>query len=161
MDMNSNHDKELELAVSRELKVLPELTAPDSVAGRVMAVIECRANIPWYRRSWETWPVALQTLSLVTLLALFGGLCLVGWEFSRTGKVVQAAHQAGQWFAGLNTIGSTLDILAGSAVLVMKKLGTAFIIAVLVVAGLGCTMFLGLGTVYFRLAFAKNQHSRL
>ena len=67
-----------------------------------------------------------------------------------------AAHRVGQWFSGLNTIGSLLNILAGSVALVVKKLGTSFIIACLVAAGLGYAMFMGLGTVYFRLAFAKR-----
>jgi hypothetical protein len=159
--MNSNHDKQLELAVSRELKALPELTAPVSVANRVMTAIARRATVPWYRRSWETWPVAWQTVSLATMLALFGGLCLAGWELSRTETVLQAMHRAGQWFSGLNSIGNTLDILVGAAALVVKKLGTTFIIACLVAAGLGYAIFLGLGTACFRLAFAKHQPSHL
>jgi hypothetical protein len=75
---------------------------------------------------------------------------------SRTETITLAMHRAGQWFSGLNTIGNLLNILAGSVALVVKKLGTTFIIACLVAAGLGYVIFLGLGTVYFRLAFAKR-----
>jgi hypothetical protein len=154
--MNLDNDRQLELAISRELKALPELTAPASVANRVLAAIELRLNVPWYRRSWVTWPLALRTASLAAMLALFGGLCLAGWELSRTEPIMSAMHRAGQWFSGLNTIGSVMNILAGSAALVVKKLGTTFIVACLVAAGLGYAIFLGLGTVYFRLAFAKR-----
>jgi hypothetical protein len=38
----------------------------------------------------------------------------------------------------------------------VKKLGTVFIIACLVAAGSGYAMFMGLGTVYLRLAFSKR-----
>jgi len=65
-------------------------------------------------------------------------------------------HRAGQLFSGLNSIGSLFNILAGTAVLVAKKLGSTFIIACLVAAGLGYAVFMGLGTFYFRLAFAKR-----
>ena len=154
--MNLDNDRQLEREISRELKALPELTAPASVANRVLAAIELRLNVPWYRRSWVTWPLALRIASLAAMLALFGGLCLAGWEVSRTERIMSAMHRAGQWLSGLNTIGSVMNILAGSAALVVKKLGTAFIVACLVAAGLGYAIFLGLGTVYFRLAFAKR-----
>jgi hypothetical protein len=154
--MISNDDQQLELAISRELKALPELTAPASVANRVMAAIELRLNVPWYRRAWVTWPVTWRMASLAAMLVLFGGLCFAGWELSRTEMIISAMHRIGQSFSGLNTIGSVLKILAGSVALVVKKLGTTFIAACLFAAGLGYAIFLGLGTVYFRLAFAKR-----
>ena len=154
--MNLDNDRQLELEISRELKALPELTAPASVANHVLAAIELRLNVPWYHRSWVTWPLALRMASLAAMLALFGGLCLAGWEVSRTETILSAMHRAGQWFSGLNTIGSVVNILVASAALVLKKLGTTFIVACLIAAGLGYAIFLGLGTVYLRLAFAKR-----
>jgi hypothetical protein len=154
--MNLDDDKRLELAIRRALKSLPELAAPASLAGRVMAAIESRIRVPWYRRPWVTWPVGLRMASFAAMLAVFGGLCFAGWELSHTETTLSAMHRAGQWFSGLNTIGSLFNILAGSVALVMKKLGTVFIIACLVAAGLSYAMFMGLGTIYFRLAFAKH-----
>ena len=154
--MKSDHDHQLAAAISRELKALPELAAPPSVADRVLAAIELRLKVPWYRRAWVTWPAALRVASLAAMMLLFGGLCFAGWELSLTETIRSALHRTGQWFSGLNTIGSLFNILAGSVALVVKKLGTAFIIACLVAAGLGYAIFLGLGTVYFRLAFAKR-----
>lgn len=156
MNLDNDNDKQLELATSRELKSLPELTAPASLANRVMAAIESRTCVPWYRRPWVTWPVALRMASFATMLALFGGLCFAGWELSQTESALSAMHRGAQCFSGLNTIGSLFNILAGSVVLVVKKLGTAFIIASLIAAGLSYAMFMGLGTIYFRLAFSKR-----
>ena len=154
--MNSNDDKQLESAIRRELKALPELTAPASIANHVMAAIELRQNVAWYRRSWTTWPAALQFTALTAMLALFGGLCFAGWELSHAQTVSQMAHRVGQWFSSLSTVGNLLNILASSVALVVKKLGTPFIVACLVAAGLGYAIFLSLGTVYFRLAFGKR-----
>jgi uncharacterized membrane protein len=154
--MNPDYDKQLEAAISRELKALPELAAPDTLANRVMAALEQRARVPWYRRSWQTWPVALQAAALVVLLALFGGLCLGGWQLSQAEATTLALHRVGGWFSGLNVIGNTFHVLVNAVLLAVKKLGTGFIVACLVAAGIGYAMCVGLGTVYFRLAFAKR-----
>jgi hypothetical protein len=154
--MNPDYDKQLEAAISRELKALPELAAPGALASRVMTAIEQRARVPWYRHSWQTWPVALQAASLVVLLALFGGLCLGGWQLSQTGTATLALHRAGEWFSGLSVIQNTFNVLLNAAVVVVKKLGTGVIVACLVVAGTGYAMCIGAGTVYFHLAFAKR-----
>jgi hypothetical protein len=159
--MNPDYDKQLEAAISRELKALPELAAPGALANRVMAAIGQRARVPWYRRSWQTWPVALQAASLVVLLALFGGLCLGGWHLSQTETVSFALRRVGEWSSGLSTIGNTLNVLVSAAVLVVKKLGTGVIVTCLIIVGLGYAMCVGLGTVYFRLAFAKREESYL
>ena len=154
--MNSNDDQQLESAVRRELKALPELTAPAALINRVMAAIELRQNAPWYRRSWTTWPGTLQVAAFATLLVVFGGLCLAGWEFSHAQTLAQAQHQIGQRLSGFSALGNLLTSLASSVVLVGKKLGTPFWVACLFVAGLSYAVFLGLGTVYFRLAFGKR-----
>jgi hypothetical protein len=159
--MNSDYDKQLEAAISRELKALPELAAPGALANRVMAVIGQRARVPWYRRSWQTWPGALQAASLVVLLALFGGLCLGGWQLSQTETVSFALHRVGEWFSGLTVIGNTFHVLVNAVLLAVKKLGTGFIVTGLVIVCLGYAMCVGLGTVYFRLAFAKREESYL
>jgi hypothetical protein len=154
--MNPDYDKRLEAAISRELKALPELAAPGVLASRVMAALEQRARVPWYRRSWQRWPVAWQAASLVVLLALFGGLCLAGWELSQAEATTFALHRVGEWFSGLSMIENTFNVLVSATVLVVKKLGTGFIVTCLVAAGIGYAMCVGLGTVYFRLAFAKR-----
>jgi hypothetical protein len=154
--MNPDYENQLEAAISRELKALPELSAPGALANRVMAAIKQRARVPWYRRSWQTWPVALQAAALVILLALFGGLCVAGWQLSQTGTATLALRRVGEWFAGLGVIQNIFNVLANAAVLVVKKLGTGVIVACLVAAGTAYAMCIGAGTVYFRLAFAKR-----
>ena len=155
--MNPDYDKQLEAAISRELKALPELSAPTALASRMMAAIEQRARVPWYRRSWQAWPVALQAASLVVLLALFGGLCYGSWQLSQTGTATLALHRVGEWFSGLGVIQNTFNVLVNAAVVVVKKLGTGVIVACLVMVGTGYAMCIGAGTVYYRLAFAKRQ----
>src|SRR6266403_3361392 len=154
--MSLEYVKKLELEVDRELKVLPEISAPATLVSRVMAAIELRRALPWFRRAWHTWPGSLQGLFLVTMLALFGGICFGVWEGSHTTTFGLAVHKVGGWFSGLSAIYTALIALAGAIVAMIKQVNSGILIAFLCAAGLGYALFLGLGTMYFRLAFAKR-----
>jgi len=80
--MNLDYEKNLEVEIDRELNALPEIAAPARLIARVMATIELRKALPWFRRAWHTWPGPLQAVFLVTMLALFGGICFGGWPLS-------------------------------------------------------------------------------
>jgi hypothetical protein len=154
--MNFDHDTELERAIHRELKDLPELTAPESLIGRVASALERRSAAPWYRRSWPTWPVALQAASLALLVILFAGICLAGWQLSQTAACRIAVSGAGEVISRLSLIANTFEALTGAAVLVIQKLGTGFLVVCLFAAGLAYALCVGLSTVYLRLAFVKR-----
>ena len=154
--MNLHEEKRLEVAIDRELKALPNLRAPGTLASRVMSAIENGAVLPWYRRAWQTWPVTLRAASLVALLAMFGGLCFAGWELSQAASLVSATQKVGGWFAGLNFAWSAISAVGNALVLVIKSLGTGFIIACTVTALLAYAVSLALGTVFVRLAWARR-----
>jgi hypothetical protein len=154
--MNSEHDQQLEAEINRALKALPELTAPASLASRVMAAIDKRDTVPWYRRSWQSWPLAVRCCSLGVMLLLFCAACFAAWTFSGSGMSALALQKAGEWASGFEVVLNTLGAILNAFVLVGKKLGTGFIAACLIVAGLSYVMFVGLGTLYVRLAFVKR-----
>jgi hypothetical protein len=154
--MSLEYEKKLEVEIDHELKALPEITAPATLVSRVMAAIELRAALPWFRRAWHTWPSPLQGLFLVTMVALFSGICFGVWEASHTATFGLAVHKVGGWFSGLSAIYTALNALAGAIVAMIKQVNSAVLMALLCAAGLGYALFLGLGTVYFRLAFAKR-----
>ncbi len=154
--MKPEYEKHLEAEINRALKGLPELPAPRTLAPRVMRAIEQRAQVPWYRQSWQMWPLALRAASLVLLLAVFGGICFAGWELRQTGIVVAAMHQVGGWLSGLSAIWNLVNVLLGAVVLVVKKLGVGFMVACVAAVALAYAMCFGLGTVYVRLALARR-----
>jgi len=102
--MNFDYERRLEEAVDRDLKCLPELRAPNTLMFRVMKVIEARLGLPWYRQSWQMWPVALQAVSLVVLLAIFGSLCFGTWKLTHLESVAAATGSVGHWFGGFGVI---------------------------------------------------------
>ena len=159
--MNTELDKRLEAEIGRELSGLPELAAPDDLASRVMGAIQRRATLPWHRRSWQTWPAVLQAASLFILAAMFAALCFGAWKLGQTETVTTASLQAGEWIAGVNAIGKTLLVLLNAVVVVVKNLGTWFIVLCLVMWALGYAACVGLGTMLVRFAFARHREIKL
>jgi hypothetical protein len=156
MLMNSEHERELELQIDRELKRLPELSAPGTLVRRVMAAVEQRRALRWYNQPWQNWPVALRIGALALLLTMFGGLCVASWQLTKAAGVSAAAQEVAGLFSGLTTIWNTINVLLGAVVVVAKHLGTGFIIGCALIVGMGYAVCVGLGTAYVRLAFARR-----
>jgi len=154
--MNTNHDQELEARIDRELKSLPLLPAPSTLAARVLSQLATPTAVPWYRRAWPTWPLALRTVSFTILLALFGGLCFAGWEASHSSSVTAAAKEVSGGFALVSLAANTLSVLSNAAAQVVRHLGTGFIVtavALMLMAYATCVAF---GSFYLRFAFARR-----
>ena len=154
--MNSDYEKRLEKTIGRELAELPELAAPQALVSRVMTSLKARAQLPWYRQSWQAWPLALRATSLVGLLVLFAGICFVGSRVSRIEAVMQSAHWLNGTLSAVIAITHALSVLLGSVLLFIKQLGPLFITACLLAAAMGYAFCVSLGTVYFRIALARR-----
>jgi hypothetical protein len=154
--MNSEYEKRLEAAIERELKRLPELPAPQTLISRVMSSIASQAALPWYRQSWVMWPMPLRAVSLVVLVAISGAICFASWKLTQAESFLAVIHQINGWFAGANSLWNALNAVLGVGLMLIKKLGTGFIIATLLAVAMGYAMCIGLGTVYVRLAFGRR-----
>lgn len=154
--MNHEPERRLEEAVDRALKNIPELTAPRTLVPRVMAAIQQRAALPWYRQAWQMWPAPLRIASMAVLIASFGGLCFAGWQLTQLEGVAALGREFGRLFAGVTAAVSTLGVLLEAVVLIVKKLGTGFMVGCLLVLAFGYAACVGLGSVCVRLALARR-----
>ena len=154
--MKSEYEKRLEGEIHRELSRLPEVIAPPTLVSRVMAALEKRLSLPWYRQSWQVWPLALRGVSLVILLALFGGLCFGAWKLANAETVATAMQRPLSWLSGFGAIWHVISLVLSSVVLAVKHLGTGVLVAGLVALAFGYAMCVGLGTVYLRLALSRR-----
>jgi hypothetical protein len=154
--MQSEYERELEAEIDRELKGLPELSAPHTLVSRVRLAIDGRPDVAWYRQPWQMWPAALRMGSLVILLVVFAGLYLAGQRLAHGEAFISAAHRLGHWLSGVSALGNAVSVLLGAAVLAVKQVGTGFIVAALAALAVGYAMCLGLGTACVRLAFARR-----
>jgi len=154
--MDPEFEKQLAAKVQQELNLLGELTAPPALAGRVLRAIEQRIAAPWYRGAWQSWPLALQGVSLVALLLVFAGICFGVGELSHAAKVSHAGQHAGEWFAWLGVLWKTAGVLADAMVTAFRHLGMGVVIGcglALLAAYAACV---GLGTACVRLALARR-----
>ena len=154
--MNSEHERELELEIDLELKQLAELEAPASLSHRVMQAIAQRRALHWYNQPWQYWPPPLRMAAVALLSLMFGALCFASWRLTRAAGVTAALQEIGGLFSGLTTIWNIVNVLLSAIVLVARHLGTWFIIACLSIAAVAYAACLGLGTAWFRLAFARR-----
>lgn len=154
--MNPDYEKQLEARVQRELSALGELRAPGGLAARVMRIIEQRAAVPWYRRAWQTWPVAWRAVSLMALLAIFGGLCFGLSESLQAVRVSPTGQQAGEWLSSFVALWKAVGVLGSSLALTIRQLGMGIIVGLVLLVGVGYAVCFGLGTAYVRFAMARR-----
>lgn len=154
--MNTNHEDPLAALIDRELKSLPPLSAPPSLAPRILARLAAQTEVAWYRRPWPTWPVAGRAASMILLLALFGGLCFAGWQATHAASVTAATGKVSGAFALVGLAGNVLSALGNAAGQVLRHLGPGVIVAVVTVAVLGYAACMAFGSFYLRFAFARR-----
>ncbi len=154
--MDSRYEKSLEAEIARELKGLPDLSAPSSLIPRVSAAIAERGRAPWYRQAWSAWPVRLRAAALVTLAACFALLCLGAWRLPDTEGYSAAIRYAAAWFSSLATLWHALNALVSTLAQVAQQLGRGFLLACLGAVALAWAVCLGLGTACVRLALARR-----
>jgi hypothetical protein len=154
--MNDEYERQLEAGVRRELDALGELEAPPEIARRVMRIIEQRAAAPWYRREWQAWPLAFQAGSLVGLLAAFVFLCFGTSQLAHFAKLTPAAREVSGWFSLADAAWRAVNALANAVELAFRSLGPAVVIGGAVMLLFCYATCLGLGTIYWRLAYARR-----
>lgn len=101
--MNPHDENKLEHLVHAALRELPPRTAPDSLSARVLAEIERRAALPWWRRNYASWPVAARGAFFV-LSALAAALIVAGL-LAVTRTETGPLHNALGWLASAREVG--------------------------------------------------------
>lgn len=61
---------DLEREIHEALSRLPGPRAPRSLSPRVMAAVRAHEALPWYRKSWFSWPVGWQVAGVAAALVM-------------------------------------------------------------------------------------------
>ncbi|MCX7721958.1 MAG: hypothetical protein N2379_02720 [Verrucomicrobiae bacterium] len=157
--MNTGNDKELEAAIDRLLKTLPPLRAPDTLVPRVLAAVTPQARLAWYRRPWQTWPVALQLGSLAAALALCAGVYIGIGELVHALRGTFLATQLDSLLGALSAVHQAAQALAHVGGLVAQRIGTGWLVGCGLIALLSYAACVGLATIFARLAWAQNTQN--
>src|SRR6266404_1454764 len=152
IDMEMDYEKRLEREVQAALENLPELRAPASLMRRVLAAIELRSRLPWFRRAWPTWPATLRAAALAILLVGFAGLCAGGWQLANAGSATLAPelHRVGALASAASAVFAALK---GAVLAIGHQLGTGFVVGCLTAICLCYGLCVWLGAACVRFAF--------
>ena len=93
---------DLEREIHQALMRLQPRRAPESLRARVMVAVQVRRSMPWYRRSFFSWPVAWQVAGTAAALVVVAAGAMVAPATLRTvadvaGPIRSAAVGALAW----------------------------------------------------------------
>jgi hypothetical protein len=76
MTPHDDQDERLDRVLRAALEQLPPRPAPSSLESRVLGELRRRAALPWWRRSFGSWPLPAQ-LALVAVCAVLVGVTML------------------------------------------------------------------------------------
>jgi hypothetical protein len=146
--MDPDIDPKLESLIDAELKLLPPVKAPASLAPRVMALLAARERLPWWQRAWWDWPLAAKMAFLVIGVALAAVAGSGGVMIDQ--RVATYSQEVTGRFSTMSSLWDSFHTLSGTAGLLWQKAAHPFLLHALIVAGALYVACLGLGTAFVR-----------
>lgn len=150
-------EKELEELLHLELRRLSDRPAPATLIPRVMSRIQAKSLVSWWQRPCLTWPALAQAVSILLLCGLVGAIRFWFGDSSLHWNLNQVPESAIGWLSPLSGIATGLATLLKALVIVTQQAGQFFWLAALSVSLLAYLSCLGVGTVFYRLAFARKE----
>lgn len=148
--------EDLEKFVHRALREMPNRSAPRTLEMRVLAELERRAALPWWRQSFAHWPAAMRSVFLVISAAaaaiLIGGLFLV----MRNPETAQMAGAVSARFGWLLVLRSMVDGAQGTAGVVFRAIPPLWLYGSLAFLGVCYATVIGVGAAAYRFYSARQ-----
>jgi hypothetical protein len=155
MTRPDQHQDKLERLVDRALREQPLRHAPRSLEARVLAEIERRAALPWYRKSFGHWPLAARA-----------GFLVASYGFVRIAlvvvMVVAEAARSGRFVADLSSVtwlhsgASIISTIGATGAFVIGAIPTSWLYGGIALGvALYCALF-GLGAVAYRALYINK-----
>jgi hypothetical protein len=151
--MDPDIDSKLESLIDAELKSLPPLTAPASLAPRVMALLAERARLPWWRRAWWEWPLTAKAAFLVIGVVLAGAAGSGGIILDQ--GLVDYSQDFTSRLPLMTTLRDCVQTLSGALNLIWQKAGQPLLLYALAGVGALYIVCVGLGTACVRYAMKR------
>lgn len=149
--MRPTPESELEQAIDRALRQLPDRRAPDSLVPQVLAALAARERLPWWRKSYACWPWTARILFLALSSGLAGLLIYFTWGLTSGASVGGLTEELGQMSGRLGMVRGLGSTLGNAAVLLVQSAGPWFLWVSVGVVGACYLTTMALGTFCWRL----------
>lgn len=150
-----NHEK-LERIIHQTLRELPARRAPRALEQRVLAELERRAALPWWRKSFAHWPIAARAAFIVlstgvVKLALLAGVwVMAGFD---TAQFRDAFSKEVTWMeSGL----AVYHAIAGFFDIMLRNIPPVWLYGTIAVVGATYFALFGLGAAAWRVFRARR-----
>jgi hypothetical protein len=155
--MNETDDN-LARSLGRMLHELPLRTAPATLEVRVLAELQRRAALAWWRRSFSQWPLLarvaflVMSAALIRLTLLEGAIAVAGVRSLHDSGLLSPswAHDAGVLAA---TAGNLISLLA-------RIVPPAWAYAGIAAGAMLYAVLFGLGAAVYRTLYLQPQNGR-
>jgi hypothetical protein len=156
MPQSNNSEEKLEQLIERTLRAQPVRRAPQALQARVLAEIERRATLPWWRNTFAHWPIVARASFLIASYG-FLRLTLAGamWVTSavRASHVASALEPAGRW---LHEPANIISVAADVGASVIRAVPPYWLYGGAATALALYAVLFGLGATAYRTLYVKR-----
>lgn len=156
MTPSPDHNEKLERLIARTLRELPVRRAPPSLESRVLAELERRAALPWWRQSFVHWSVPARVAFIVVCAGL-AKLALMATVW------VTAGFDAGRFkeafasqYAWMHRISSVATGVVEFFDIVLRNLPPLWLYGGLAFVAMMYVALFGLGAAAYRTLYASR-----
>jgi hypothetical protein len=151
-------DDDLARSLGRMLQELPSRSAPATLEVRVLAELERRAALGWWRRSFSQWPLLARaaflviSAALIRLVLLEGAIAVAG---------VRSLHESGRLSPSWAHDAGVLAAAAGNLItLLARTVPPAWAYAGIAAGAMLYAVLFGLGAAVYRTLYLQPQNGR-
>lgn len=154
--MSPEYEKKLEERIHQELMKAPERQAPETLMSSVVAELQRRQTLPWWRRPVPQWPRRNQFMVVAAMMAVVAGASFGLGSVWPTEAIQELPTQAAAAMEPVRPAMDILETLTRAAALVVKSISQPWLIALgagLMFAYISC---IGMGMAWYRVTFQKG-----
>jgi hypothetical protein len=150
--MNPHDEQKLERLIHQTLRELPRRRAPGTLEQRVMAELERRAALPWWKQNFAHWPTGVRVAFLGFSVALVAAIMwgMAGVNVGQARDVF--ATQIG-WMDAIASVGRALRDFAGATI---SGIPSLWLYGGLATIGALYVALFGLGAAAYRTLYASR-----
>ena len=153
--MERSNEQELAERIDCELRQLPAIKSPATLAPRVLAALAMRAHQPWWKKSWAHWSFGVQMIFLALSLSVASGIVYAGSRFAPEVSTAPMLSWLEGYFSFLEPVWQLLGALGIAFASVIRSGGQLLLWSTVAVATVMYLTCVGLGTLCYRVAFNK------
>jgi hypothetical protein len=152
-------DPNLESFIHRTLRSLPDRPAPRSLEARVLAAIEARSSLPWWKQSFAQWPIAARCIFLLFSAGLIK-LAVMATVWAVGGfQASEFAHAFSTTISWFEAIRGAVRGTAESFSILFRNIPRLWLYCGLLVIGGAYAMLFSLGATAYRALFSNRSIS--